>query len=463
VGIVHLGIGAFHRAHQATFSDSLLALDPAERCSIVGVSLRSHAVRDALEPQDYLYSVALRDIDRREIKIVGSVKSILVVPSDLDRLFALLCDPAVGVVTMTVSEKGYCHDPSTRSLIEDHAGIRHDLAAPTTPQTMPGILVEAIRRRRKTGALPFTVLSCDNLLGNGRLSARVVCDFAQLRQPGLGAWIGDNVAFPNCMVDRIVPATTDEDRFEIDGALGLEDAWPIVTEPFIQWVIEDRFTGSRPAWEKVGVQIVASVEPFERMKLRLLNGAHSMLAYLGYLGGYRLIAEAIKDPAYARLIREMWAEEVIPALELPAGVDLGAYTATLLKRFANPALLHTTSQIAMDGSQKLPQRWLGVIRERLCVGAPVRRLCLGVAAWMQYVAGIDELGAPIDVQDPLRDEFKRLNGGVRSDPDRFALALLSLRTVFGDDLPANPIFVADVQEALRRLYRDGARRTVAQW
>jgi fructuronate reductase len=463
VGIVHFGIGAFHRAHQAVFSDALLTFAPTERCAIVGVSLQNPRVSDALAPQDFLCSLALRDRDRREIRIIGSVKNILVAPRDLERLFALLCEPAVGVVTMTVTEKGYCHDPSTRSLNENHEGVRHDLSEPTTPRTLPGLLVEAILRRRKAEAPPFTVLSCDNLLSNGDLSARVVCDFAELRQTGLSAWIADNVAFPNCMVDRIVPATTDDDRREIADAIGLEDAWPIVTEPFVQWVIEDRFTGSRPAWERVGAQLVGSVEPFERMKLRLLNGAHSMLAYLGYLGGYRLIAEAIEDPAYARLIREMWAEEVIPTLELPAGVDVGAYTATLLKRFANPALRHTTWQIAMDGSQKLPQRWLGVIRERLGAGAPVRRLCLGVAAWLRYVAGVDESGEPIDVRDPLRDEIAKQAEGVLSDPDRLALALLSLRTIFGDDLPANPIFVANVQEALRRLCRDGARRTVAEF
>jgi fructuronate reductase len=262
------------------------------------------------------------------------------------------------------------------------------------------------------------------------------------------------------MVDRIVPATTDTDRAAAREALGVEDAWPIATEPFTQWVIEDRFPGGRPRLEEAGAQLVADVAPYELMKLRLLNGAHSTLAYLGYLAGYETVADVMADPAFARLIAGLMDEEVTPTLQVPAGADLAGYKRSLLARFRNPALRHRTWQIAMDGSQKLPQRLLGTVRDRLAAGAPIDRLALGVAAWMRYVMGLDERGAPIDVRDPLRERLRAITDAAGPDSARLAPALMGVREIFGDDLPGDPRFAGAVTRALESLLRRGARATV---
>ncbi|HYG91104.1 MAG TPA: mannitol dehydrogenase family protein [Azospirillum sp.] len=458
-GIVHLGIGAFHRAHQAVYTDDALnrAFGP---WGITGVSLRSPDTSDALNPQGGLYTVAVRDAAGERLRVVGSVTEVLVAPEDPEAVLERLSRPAVRIVTLTVTEKGYCHDPATGALNEEHPGIRHDLANPHRPETAPGFLVEALDRRRRAGIVPFTVLSCDNLPSNGDTVAGILRRFASLRDPDLGRWVAETVACPNSMVDRIVPATTNEDRANVARRLGCEDAWPVMTEPFTQWVIEDRFPAGRPAWELEGAELVADVHPYELMKLRLLNGSHSTLAYLGYLAGYQTVSDAISDPAYARLIRGLMDEEVTPTLTVPPGADLGRYKAALLERFANPALKHRTWQIAMDGTQKLPQRLLGTIRDRLDAGAGIDRLALGVAAWMRYVTGRDEQGQPIDVRDPLAPRLAGIAAQAGTDAATLASTYLGVREVFGDDLPRNPVFAAAVTDALGRLLSQGARRTV---
>ncbi|HEX5866211.1 MAG TPA: mannitol dehydrogenase family protein, partial [Beijerinckiaceae bacterium] len=310
------------------------------------------------------------------------------------------------------------------------------------------------------GAAPFTILCCDNLPANGRTVGRVVTRFAALRDKDLGRWIQDEVAFPSTMVDRIVPATTDADRAAVAARLGQEDAWPVVTEPFTQWVIEDRFASGRPRFEEAGAELVSDVAPYEMMKLRLLNGSHSTLAYLGYLAGYETIAEAMTDPAFARLVRRLMDEEVTPTLTVPPGADLAGYKTSLLERFANPALKHRTWQIAMDGSQKLPQRLLGTVRERLATGAPIDRLALATAAWMRYAAGVNEGGKPIDVRDPLAERLGRIGRESGLVAERLAPAYLGIREIFGDDLPADPRFAEPVTQALAALIADGAKKTV---
>jgi fructuronate reductase len=322
-------------------------------------------------------------------------------------------------------------------------------------------VVEALRRRRSAGLPPFTVMSCDNLPSNGRTVRRVLSRYAELVDPELGAFVANEVAFPSTMVDRIVPATTDEDRSRIGQALGVADAWPVVTEQFTQWVIEDSFSAGRPAWEAAGAEFVADVEPYEHMKLRLLNGSHSTLAYLGYLAGYETVADTMADPAFVRLVEGLMDEEVTPTLHMPPGANLDAYKRALVERFRNPALRHRTWQIAMDGSQKLPQRLLGTVRDRLAANGSIDRLALGVAAWMRYVTGIDETGAPIDVRDPMAKRLRELADAAGRDPERLAGALFGVREVFGDDLPADPRFTGAVTAALSGLLRDGTRRTVA--
>jgi fructuronate reductase len=455
-GIVHLGIGAFHRAHQAAYTDAVLAQDPS--WGISGVSLRSPETRDALAPQDGLYTLAVRDDARQSLRIVGSVVELLVAPENPEAVLARMADPAVRIVSLTVTEKGYCHKPATGELDEAHPDIVHDRANPGRPRSAPGFIVEALARRRAAGTPPFTLLSCDNLPANGRVLKRIVTRLATLRDAGLGAWVAD-VASPSTMVDRIVPATTDADRIAVTAALAAEDAWPVMTEPFSQWVIEDDFPTGRPAWEKAGAVFATDVTAFETMKLRLLNGSHSTLAYLGYLAGAGTVAEAMALPGMEALVAGMMEDEVTPTLPPLPGLDLAAYRAALLSRFRNGALRHRTWQIAMDGSQKLPQRLLGTIRDRLAAGAPFRRLALGVAGWMRYVQGVDEAGGAIDVRDPLAGRIADLLGPLDRPEDRVP-ALLGIREVFGDDLPGDRTFRDAVSSALTGLTDRGAAAAI---
>ncbi|MBA1157543.1 mannitol dehydrogenase family protein [Microvirga mediterraneensis] len=460
-GIVHLGIGAFHRAHQAVYTDDVLAFDP--RWGIVAASLRSPDTFDALAPQDGLYTLSVRSQGGETLRIIGSIGRVIVAPRATDDLLDAMADPRTRIVTLTVTEKGYCHDPATGTLNEAHPDIVHDLAYLRTPRSAPGFIVEALRRRRRAGIPPFTVLTCDNLPSNGRTVKRVLTRFAELVDPDLGRFVEKEVSCPSTMVDRIVPATSDQDRQRIGEALHVEDAWPVVTEPFTQWVIEDRFSQGRPAWEKAGAEFVADVEPYEHMKLRLLNGSHSTLAYLGYLAGYETVADTMADPAFVRLVEGLMDEEVTPTLHMPPGADLASYKRALIERFKNPALKHRTWQIAMDGSQKLPQRLLGTVRDRLRDGAPVARLTLGVAAWMRYVTGIDEKGAAIDVRDPLAARLRELADRAGGSAESLANALFGIREIFGDDLPNDPRFTQPVTAHLTRLYDKGARRTVEEF
>ncbi|MCZ8544302.1 mannitol dehydrogenase family protein [Mesorhizobium qingshengii] len=402
-GIVHLGVGAFHRAHQAAYVDDCLAAGDMD-WGIVGVSLRSADTRDALSPQDGLYTLAVRSSGEEKLRVIGSIGSMLVAPEDPGAVLAALIHPRTRIVTLTITEKAYLR-AAGGGLDTAHPDIVHDLANPQMPKTAHGFLAEALARRREAGTPPFTVLCCDNLPANGATLHRLLAEFAEMRdarldqmgdarlgakgdaglaQSGnasLASHIADQVAFPSSMVDRIVPATTDADRARIAVELGVEDAWPVMTEPFCQWVVEDRFPAGRPAWERFGVTMVEDVRPFEDMKLRLLNGAHSGIAYLGLLSGHATVDRAFADPAIRQFVDALWAE-AIPTLPEGAGLDTSAYTAELAERFSNTALAHRTAQIANDGSQKLPQRIVASSIERLRASAAPRHLMLVVAAWI---------------------------------------------------------------------------------
>jgi fructuronate reductase len=460
-GIIHLGIGAFHRAHMAAYVDSLLATNPD--WAIIGASLRRPDTRDALAPQDFLYTLAVRDASGTSPRIIGAVRDVLDANTQRAELIELMASPAIRIVSLTVTEKGYCAAPATGELDEAHPDIVHDLAEPDAPVSAPGFITAALRLRHARGLPPFTVMSCDNLPSNGRTVSRIVRRLARLQAERSGdagfADYVEGVAFPSTMIDRIVPATTDADRALVAQLTGLEDAWPIMTEPFTQWVIEDNFPAGRPPFEGVGAQLVEDVEPFELMKLRMLNGSHSTMSYLGYLSGHQYVSEAIADPGIKRLVHGLMTDEVIPTLPMPRA-DLEAYRDQLLARFANPALQHRTWQIAMDGTQKLPQRLLGTIRDRLAAGQSFTRLALGVAAWMRYVTGIDEQGGPIEVKDPLAAELRQLADAANGDPARLADNLLTVTAVFGNDLPANAAFREAVTSHLASLYARGAAATV---
>ena len=456
-GIVHLGIGAFHRAHQAMVIDDLLASGPKD-WGIVGASLRSADTRDALLPQDCLYTVAIRSGAGAEHRVVGSILDTVVATANPEHLIARLADPATRIVSLTVTEKGYCPTPHTGELDESHPDVVHDLSHPHAPRSAPGFIIAALARRKAAGVAPFTLLSCDNLPSNGATTARILNRFAALHSPELGRWVAGEVACPSTMVDRIVPATTDVDRAAISQALGVTDAWPVITEPFTQWVIEDRFPLGRPDFAAAGAQLVSDVAPFEHMKLRLLNASHSALAYLGYLAGYETISATMADTHFAALARKVM-EEAAVTLAMPAGTDLAAYIRSLLERFSNPALHHRTWQIAMDGSQKLPQRLLGTVRDRLARGLPIDTHALAIAGWMRYVSGRDEQQRTIDVRDPLAIEFAAIAEQTGPVADQLAPALLEVTSVFGT-LGTDPRLRTAVTQALARLYVLGARRAV---
>jgi fructuronate reductase len=403
-GIVHLGLGAFHRAHQAAYVDNCLAAGETG-WGIVGASLRSADTRDALAPQDGLYTLAVRDGEREELRVVGSIVSALVAPENPEALVDALTDPGIRIVTLTVTEKAYLRN-AAGDLDFAHPDIAWDISNPARPRTAYGFLSDALARRHTAQTLPFTVLCCDNLPANGATLRRLLLQFAARRDTLLERHISNEVAFPSSMVDRIVPATTDDDRARISACLSVEDAWPVMTEPFCQWVIEDNFTAGRPDWEKFGVTMVEDVRPFEDMKLRLLNGSHSAIAYLGLLLGHATVAEAFTDPAIKKFVDRLWAE-AIPTLPTNAGLDTGAYTRQLAKRYANTALQHRTAQIANDGSQKLPQRIIASALERAGHQVSVTHLMLVVAAWIaacevrgtQLAAGLftDPLDGTLDI------------------------------------------------------------------
>ncbi|MEQ1943732.1 mannitol dehydrogenase family protein [Mesorhizobium sp. VNQ89] len=378
-GLVHLGVGAFHRAHQAAYVDDCIAAGETS-WGIIGASLQSASTYDALDPQDGLYTLAERGSGGERLRAIGSIQQMLVAPHHPAKLLDALTDPRVRIVTLTITEKAYLRN-AAGGLDADHPGILADLAAPSHPQTAHGFLVEALARRRDAGTQPFTILSCDNLPSNGATLHRLLVQFAEIRDRELAKHVA-GVACPSSMVDRIVPATTDADRQRVSAILGVEDAWPIMTEPFSQWVIEDNFPAGRPQWEKFGVEMVRDVGPFEEMKLRLLNGAHSSIAYLGLLAGHETVAKSFGDPRIRSFVQALWSEAKT-TLPADAGLDTESYVTALTKRFDNTALAHRTAQIANDGSQKLPQRIIGSAIDRLETGNSAEHLMLTVAAWIR--------------------------------------------------------------------------------
>ncbi|HYC98701.1 MAG TPA: mannitol dehydrogenase family protein [Brevundimonas sp.] len=452
-GVVHLGIGAFHRAHQAVvFDDALAAGDP--RWGVLGASLRSPGVRDQLEPQDGLYTLVVRDGAGEHLRVIGACRGVLVGPEDPGALVAAMADADVHIVTLTVTEKGYRLDPATGELLVDDPDVAADLADISAPRTAPGFIVAALNVRRAAGLKPFTVISCDNLPHNGRRIRAAVLAMARRVEPALADWIAAEGAFPQTMIDRIVPATTSEDISRLEARLGVRDEGMVKAEPFTQWVIENRFAGERPDFAALGVQLTDAVEPWEDAKLRLLNGAHSAIAYLGALSGLEHVHEAVARPALRAYVDALW-DEAETTLNPPPGLDIAAYRRELMARFSNPALMHRTRQIAMDGSQKLPQRLLAGAAERLAAGQGIAAIALGVAAWMRWQSGVTESGEVFVVDDPLAARTAELLAGADSDQARVA-ALLTLSAVFPPALAADPRFVTAVTEASLSLTMHGA-------
>ncbi|WP_426110297.1 mannitol dehydrogenase family protein [Massilia sp. PWRC2] len=452
--IVHIGVGGFFRAHQALYLDRLLHLPGNEPWGYCGIGLlpQDAAMVAAMAAQDCLYTVIERSAQGDVARVVGALLDVMHAPADPEAVLEKLADGGTRIVSLTITEGGYYVNQGNGQFDASHPDIVHDLAHPQTPRCSFGYLIEALQRRRKRGLAPFTVLSCDNLQHNGDLARAMLLAFAQLRDGALADWLAQHGAFPNSMVDRITPATTDAHRALLRQRFGLNDAWPVVTESFSQWVIEDHFPGGRPAWELVGAQMTADVAPYEKMKLRLLNGGHQALCYLGMLLGYQYAHEAMADVAIARLFVDMMDIEVTPLLSPVAGIDLAAYKRTLVERCANAAIGDQLARIGTEGSARIPKFVLPSIREQLARGGPIERLCFTVACWCRYLEGHSDQGAELPLSDPYAQQLRAaaLRGGADAG------ALLSLQHLFGD-LAAQPRFVAQVSAALARLYGDGAR------
>jgi fructuronate reductase len=460
IGIVHLGIGAFHRAHQAVYTEDAIAAEGGD-WGICGVTQRSPAVVEQLRPQDGLYALAQRDGTGERLRVIGAVRELCWSQADADAVRQRIAASRTRLVTLTVTEKGYRHDPATNRLALDDAAVAADLADGGT-RTVVGQLVSGLAQRRADDGGPVTVLCCDNLPDNGHVLRGLVADFTDhsAHLDGLGEWIEDNVAFPCTMVDRITPATTQDDLDRIGAALGARDEGAVVTEPFTQWVIEDAFAADRPAWERAGAIMTSDVRPYEQIKLRLLNGAHSALAYLAVLAGDELVSDAVRpDAPFGALLRKLMAVDVAPTLCVPDGFDLSAYQDELLERFGNPALRHRTIQIAMDGSQKLPMRLLGTIRDRRRAGAEPVMASLGVAAWMRFVsARRSDDGRALTVDDPLADAIAEQLGG-REDAEPVVRSLLQMTQIFDEELAGDAAWRAMLIDHLEALIRDGAACT----
>jgi mannitol 2-dehydrogenase len=457
VGIVHFGVGGFHRAHQAMYLDRLMNAGEALDWAICGVGVMEadSEMQEVLKAQGYLYTLVEKHSDGvYEGRVIGSIIDFLYAPDDPDAVIERLVDPTTRIVSLTVTEGGYDIDDVSGEF-KPRGDVERDLEAGAVPHSVFGLVTEALARRRESGMVPFTIVSCDNLQGNGRLTRKAFTSFARLRDPALGEWVEETVQFPNSMVDRITPATTDADRDEIRRRFGVEDRWPVVCEPFVQWVLEDSFSSGRPRYERAGIQVVENVEPYELMKLRLLNGSHQGLCYFARLCGYEFVHEAAQDSLFRAFLRGYMDREATPTLPPVPGVDLVEYKDTLIDRFSNPEVRDTVARLCAESSDRIPKWLLPVVRVQLSRGGELARCAAIVASWARYAEGVDEHGDPIEVVDRQRQRLMALAARQHEEP----LAFLTNRELFGD-LIEHERFVAPYLAALRSLHDRGAQATL---
>jgi mannitol 2-dehydrogenase len=456
--IMHVGVGGFHRAHQALYTDDLLNQGEDSQWGFCGVGLLKHdaRIRDVLLSQDCLYALVERSLEGDTARIIGSIVNFLFAPDDPQKVIEQMASPATRIVSLTITEGGYYIDAATGELDAQHPDIQYDLAHPHEPSCSFGYLLEALDRRRIRGLAPFTLMSCDNIQSNGQVAKKMLMAFAELRDPVLRNWMAEKCLFPNSMVDRITPATTDEHRTLVKEKFKLDDGWPVMTESFKQWVIEDHFLQGRPAWESVGAQMTTDVLPYEKMKLRLLNASHQALCYIGMLLGYQLVHETMQDRDIQKLVEKMMDEEVTPILSEVPGVDLTDYKKTLIERFANPAIRDQLSRIGIYGSSGIPKFVLPSIEEQLQRGGPIRLLSFTVASWFRYLTGLDESGKEMPMLDPMAQTLRER----AKTAGRDARQLLAMREVFSEELANSPAFVKQVTDTLHSFYEEGARSTL---
>ncbi len=458
---VHIGVGSFHRAHQAVYLDDLLALPGNERwgeCG-VGVLASDDRMRDALLGQDCLYTLVERSAAGQSARVIGSLVDTLYAPAERETVIERMAAPATRIVSLTITEGGYFLDEGTGEFVPGHPAIQHDLQHAEAPTTSMGLIAAALDRRRQRGLPAFTVMSCDNLQGNGDITRRVLLGYTGLSNPALQQWIAEKVAFPNSMVDRITPVTTAADRAFVAERFQLEDAWPVVTEPFRQWVVEDHFSNGRPAWETVGAQMIQDVAPYEIMKMRLLNGSHLAMAYLGALAGFTYVHEILADELFRDFIAA-FMEEVTPVVPIIPGTSVTEYKQTLMERFSNPTINDQVTRICSEGSAKHPKWLLPSVTELIARGGETKLLRLVVASWIFYLGhGKDEHGQPLDIIDARAGELTTLaaSSGLSPRP------LLQVQSIFGEQLPANAAFVEAVEKAMRSLTKEGTRATIRSY
>ena len=460
-GILHVGVGGFHRSHQAVFVDDLLKQNNAYHWGICGVGLLRGDLKmyQVMKEQDHLYTLVIRHANGHTTpRIVGSIVDYLYAPERPETIIERLAASETRIVTLTITEGGYNFNQITGDFLSDNPDIKHDLDNPLSPKTVFGYLTEALLRRKERGLPPFTIISCDNVQQNGSVARRMMLSFAALRDEELCDWIRENVTFPNSMVDRITPVTTDDDREFIHVKYGINDAWPVICEPFVQWIIEDCFCNSRPPLETVGVQIVPDVLPYEKMKMRLLNGSHQVLAYLGYLAGYTYVHEAAHDLDFKWFIRRFMNEEVTPILDDVPGIDLEAYKESVLDRFSNACIRDRLTRICEYTSDRIPKFLLPTIHENLARGTDVKFGALVVASWCRFAEGLDEESRPIPVIDPMAVELRKNAITSRCVP----LSFLTIEPIFGN-LVSDERFTEVYKSALLSLYENGARETVRRW
>lgn len=456
--IVHFGVGGFHRAHEAMYLDRLMNDGLAMEWGICGVGAlpQDRRIIDTLRSQDGLYTLVVKHPDgTREPRVVGAIVETMFAPDDPEAVVARLADPVTRIVSLTITEGGYLVNQVTGEFDASDPSIQADLAEGATPSTVFGYITAALARRRERDEAPFTVMSCDNLPDNGDVAKRMICAFARLKDPDLAAWMEAEVAFPNCMVDRITPVTSPEDIERLAQEFGVRDGWPVVCEPFTQWVLEDHFGQGRPPFERAGVQMVDDVVPYELMKLRLLNASHQALCYLGYLSGYRYAHEVCQDPLFAEFLLAYMEREGSPTLPPVPGVDLDAYRRELIDRFANPEVRDTLARLCAESSDRIPKWLVPVIRENLRTGGEIERSALVVASWARYAEGVDEKGEPIEVVDRLKDRVMAAAARQKED----ALAFIRDRDLFGG-LADDERFAAAYTAALDALHTRGARATL---
>jgi mannitol 2-dehydrogenase len=457
-GIVHFGVGGFHRAHQAMYLDRLMNEGKALEYGICGVGVMpfDQRMRDVLVAQDGLYTLVVKAPDGTlDARVIGSIKEYLYAPDDPEAVIAKMASADVRIVSLTVTEGGYNFNAVTGEFVADNPDVQHDLQAGNAPKTTFGLITEALARRRDRGEKPFTIMSCDNIQGNGHAARRSFVAFANLRDPELGQWVETNVEFPNSMVDRITPVTTDEDRALVRDRFGVDDGWPVVCEPFTQWALEDAFNQGRPPFEEAGVQVVPDVEPYELMKLRLLNASHQALCYFGYLAGYRLVHDVAQDPLFAEFLLAYMDSEATPTLEPVPGIDLDEYKHQLIDRFSNAQVKDTVARLCAESSDRIPKWLLPVVRHNLDTGGEILRSAAVVASWARYAEGVDEQGEPIEVVDRLSKELTEIARTQKDEP----LAFIQNRDLFGD-LADNERFVSAYLSALASLHEKGARATL---